>query len=486
MRTILLTNTLTGKKEPLKLLNPASNHIGIYACGVTVYDDCHIGHAMQAVYFDIMRSYLKYCGYKVTYVRNYTDVDDKIIARAKERGISPRKLSGDVIESSIRDMRALDVEPADFEPKVSENIPEIISMVQTLIKNDFAYKTPNGDVYYRVRKKSDYGKLSNRKPDELRAGTRDLAAGDKTSEKDDELDFALWKADTTPDASWQSPWGMGRPGWHIECSAMACKHLGKSFEIHGGGRDLVFPHHENEIAQSEAANDSPYASVWIHSGLLTIEHQKMSKSLGNHISIQKFLADWPAEVLRLGFLMNHYSSNIDFSVTFFQTCLKRLLYYYEGLVAMDDYAGQANTAADKTVLEAFHTAMSDDFNTVNGISVINKAFKRARELMTSKKSPQKQTEVSQVAAAIRETGMVLGLFKVPAATQIQNLKLKLLPSLGVTAADIEAAIQERKDARAAKDFARGDAVRDNMAGRGIELRDTPQGTVWSVKFTSED
>lgn len=212
----------------------------------------------------------------------------------------------------------------------------------------------------------------------------------------------------------------------------------------------------------------------------------LADELGNHIPIQKFLADWPAEVLRLGFTMNHYSSNIDFSVSFFQTCLKRLLYYYEGLVAMDDYAGTANAASDKTVIEAFHAAMSDDFNTVTGISAINKAFKRARELMTGKKSPQKQTEVSQVAAAIRETALVLGLFKVPAATQIQNLKLKLLPSLGVTEADIDAAIQERKDARAAKDFARGDAVRDRMAARGIELRDTPQGTVWSVKFTSED
>lgn len=482
MRTIVMTNTLTGKKEPLKLLDPASNHVGIYACGVTVYDDCHIGHAMQAIYFDIMRAYLKYCGYKVTYVRNYTDVDDKIINRAKDRGISPAKLAADMIAGSERDMKAIGVLPADFEPKVSENIPEIVAMIQTLIKNGYAYATSGGDVYYRVRKKSDYGKLSNRKPDELRSGTRDIVAGDK----EDDLDFALWKNDATPEASWPSPWGQGRPGWHIECSAMSCKHLGKSFEIHGGGRDLVFPHHENEIAQSEAANDAPYASIWAHSGLLTIDHQKMSKSLGNHISIQKFLQDWPAEVLRLGFLMNHYSSNIDFSQNFFQTCHKRLLYYYEGLVAMDEYAGATSSTADKGTIESFHAAMSDDFNTVAAISALNKAFKQARELMTGKKNPQKQSEVACIAAAIRETGQVLGLFREEAASHVQSIKLKLLPSLGITEAEIQSAITERKDARAAKDFARGDQVRDQMASRGIELRDTPQGTVWSIKFVAED
>jgi cysteinyl-tRNA synthetase len=481
-RTILLTNTLSGKKEPLKLLDPTSNHVGIYACGVTVYDDCHIGHAMQAIYFDILRSYLRYCGYKVTYVRNYTDVDDKIILRAKERSMSPAKLAADMIAGSVRDMAAIGVMPADIEPKVSEHIPEIIAMTQSLISKGYAYATKSGDVYYRVRRKSDYGKLSNRKPDELRSGTRDIVIG----EKEDELDFALWKADTTADASWQSPWGMGRPGWHIECSAMACKHLGKSFEIHGGGRDLVFPHHENEIAQSEAANESPYAAIWIHSGLLTIDHQKMSKSLGNHISIQKFIGEWPPEVLRLGFLMNHYTSNIDFSKHFFQTCHKRLLYYYEGLVAMDDYASSVTSRPDQSLIDAFHAAMSEDINTVNAISALNKSFKQARELMSGKISPQKQLEVAAIAAATREIGRVLGLFSDSTVDQVQQLKTKLLPTLGVTESEIATAIEARKQARAAKDFARGDAVRDQMAARGIELRDTPQGTVWSIKFVAED
>jgi cysteinyl-tRNA synthetase len=482
MRNIVLTNSLTRRKEPLALLNPDSKHVGIYACGVTVYDDCHIGHAMQAIYFDILRSYLKYCGYNVTYVRNYTDVDDKIINRAREKGISPAKLAAEMIDGSIRDMAAIGVKPADFEPKVSENIPEIIAMIEQLIANGYAYPTKSGDVYYRVRKKSDYGKLSNRKPDELKSGTRDIVAG----EKEDELDFALWKNDSTPDASWQSPWGVGRPGWHIECSAMSCKHLGKSFEIHGGGRDLIFPHHENEIAQSEAANGAQYASIWMHSGLLTIEQQKMSKSLGNHITIKKFLSEWPAEVLRLGFLMNHYSSNIDFSQHFFQTCMKRLLYYYEGLVAMSEYSGDLKAEPDQKLIDEFNAAMADDLNTVSAISAMNLAFKRARELMSGKKSPQKQQDVAAISSAIRQTADVLGLFKTSPETEIHSLKTKLLPSLGITEDAINAAINERKAARASKDFAKGDAVRDQMAAKGIELRDSPAGTIWSIKFVGDE
>ncbi|MEI6834279.1 MAG: cysteine--tRNA ligase [bacterium] len=482
MRNIVLTNSLTRRKEPLALLNPNSKHVGIYACGVTVYDDCHIGHAMQAIYFDILRSYLKYCGYNVTYVRNYTDVDDKIINRAREKGISPAKLAAEMIDGSIRDMAAIGVTPADFEPKVSENIPEIIAMIEQLIANGYAYPTKSGDVYYRVRKKSDYGKLSNRKPDEMKSGTRDIVAG----EKEDELDFALWKNDSTPDASWQSPWGLGRPGWHIECSAMSCKHLGKSFEIHGGGRDLIFPHHENEIAQSEAANGAQYASIWMHSGLLTIDQQKMSKSLGNHITIKKFLSEWPAEVLRLGFLMNHYSSNIDFSQHFFQTCMKRLLYYYEGLVAMSEYSGDLKAEPDPKLIDEFNAAMADDLNTVSAISAINLAFKRARELMAGKKNPQKQKDVAAISSAIRQTADVLGLFKTSPETEIHSLKTKILPSLGITESEIKGAITQRQDARAAKDFAKGDAVRDQMAAKGIELRDSPAGTIWSIKFVGDE
>ena len=483
-RNITLTNTLSGRKEPLNLIDPASRHVGLYACGVTVYDDCHIGHAMQAIYFDVIRNYLEYSGYNVTYVRNYTDVDDKIINRAKERGITPLALSSSMIAASERDMKAIGVRSATHEPKVSENIPQIVAMIEDIIKRGFAYPTKSGDVYYRVRKKSDYGKLSNRKPDELLTGTRDIVA----SEKEDELDFALWKCDATPEASWPSPWGVGRPGWHIECSAMAKRYLGKSFELHGGGRDLVFPHHENEIAQSEAANDAPYANHWLHSGLLTINHQKMSKSLGNQITIQKFLEKWPAEVLRLGFLMNHYQSNADFSQQLFQTCHRRLLYYYEALDSMAQYAEAVapSDAAKAAITEPFHAAMSDDFNNAAALGVLNKAFKQARDQMTGKKSPQKQADIAASRAALLETGGVLGLFKANATDEILRIKRQILPDLGITEPEIEQAVQRRKDARAAKDFQASDRVRDEMASRGIELRDTPQGTVWSIRFTGEE
>jgi cysteinyl-tRNA synthetase len=267
---------------------------------------------------------------------------------------------------------------------------------------------------------------------------------------------------------------------------MSCKHLGKSFEIHGGGRDLIFPHHENEIAQSEAANGAQYACIWMHSGLLTIEQQKMSKSLGNHITIEKFLSEWPAEVLRLGFLMNHYSSNIDFSQHFFQTCMKRLLYYYEGLVAMSEYSGDLKAEPDQKLIDEFNAAMADDLNTVSAISAMNLAFKRARELMSGKKSPQKQKDVAAIFSAIRQTSDVLGLFKNSPQNEIHSLKTKLLPSLGITEDEINAAINERKAARASKDFAKGDAVRDQMAAKGIELRDSPAGTIWSIKFVGDE
>ncbi|MCX6119468.1 MAG: cysteine--tRNA ligase [Proteobacteria bacterium] len=495
MQKISITNTMTGKKEPLVLNDPSSNHIGIYACGVTVYDDCHIGHAMQAIYFDVIRNFFEYVGYKVTYVRNYTDVDDKIIARAKERGISPLQLSASVIESSIRDMKAIGVRPATFEPKVSESISDIISMTQKIIENGMAYATASGDVYFRVRKKQDYGKLSNRKPDDMRSGTRDIVVG----EKEYELDFALWKADSTADGSWPSPWGQGRPGWHIECSAMALKTLGASFEIHGGGRDLVFPHHENEIAQSEAANCCGYAKYWIHSGLLTIDHQKMSKSLGNHITIQKFLEKWPPEVLRLGFLTNHYQSNIDFSLQVFQTCLKRLLYYYETLNSLDQFAEQfahdlkggltkeqKSKEPAKSVIDAFVSAMSDDFNSAKALGEMNKSFKTAKDLVAGKKSSQKQQDAAYLSAALKEIGSVLGLFRGDVQQEILRLKRQVLPDLGVTENEIEQAIAKRLAARASKDFATSDAVRDDMAKRGIEIRDTPQGSVWSIKFNLEE
>lgn len=482
MQTILLTNTLTGKKEPLTTIEPG--HVRMYACGVTVYDHCHIGHAMQAIYFDVMRSFLEYVGYRVTYVRNFTDVDDKIIKRAGERGISPRQLSEEIIASSDTDMKRLGLKAATHEPKVSESIPEIIAMVQTLIDRGFAYKTPEGDVYYRVRAKDDYGKLSNRKTDELRSGTRDIVdAG-----KEDDLDFALWKRDETAGASWPSPWGMGRPGWHIECSAMARKYLGDQLDIHGGGRDLVFPHHENEIAQSEAAlGKKPYARYWVHSGLLTIEKQKMSKSLGNHILISDFLKSWPAEVLRLAYVQQHYTSNTDFSPQFFRQTSRRLLYYYETVEQLQKIAAATEAAIQnghdpKAIRSVFVATMSDDFNTPKAFGDLQPFFKKANELVKLKVTPSVAYTANLYVNAFREVFQVMGLLREEPHVFIEKLKDMVLPELGITRAEIAQAIDDRRLARDQKDYAASDLIRDALSKKCIELKDTATGTQWSVRF----
>ncbi len=486
MIPIQVTNTLTGKKEPLKPLEPG--HVRMYACGVTVYDHCHIGHAMQAIYFDVIRNYLEAAGYKVTYVRNYTDVDDKIINRAQEMGISPLKLSEDIINSSRKDMMALGIRAASHEPKVSDTIPEIIAMIAALVAKGFAYAA-DGDVYYRVRAKKDYGKLSNRKPDELRAGTRDLVKG----EKEDELDFALWKRDETEGASWDSPWGRGRPGWHIECSAMAKKFLGDNFDIHGGGRDLVFPHHENEIAQSEAANSCPYATIWIHSGLLTINKQKMSKSLGNHILINEFLKSWPAEVLRLAYLQQQYTSNTDFSDAVFQRCAERLLYFYESMRSLDELAAGGNPDGPMEkdhnpaeLMTQFHRHMADDFNTVNALADINVTFRKVNDLLQGKKSPTKSNTAAAYARELRKAFHVFGMMKEDPAHFLAELKRKVLPQLGITENQIEALIAARATARQNKDWAKGDEIRNELTAKGIELMDAPGKTEWRIRFREDE
>jgi cysteinyl-tRNA synthetase len=487
VREIHLLNTLTGKKEKLETLEP--NHVRMYACGVTVYDNCHIGHAMQAVYFDVIRNYLEYCGYRVTYVRNYTDVDDKIINRAKERGISPKELVDVMIASSEEDMALLGVRPANHEPRVSESIPQIISMIQALIQKGYAYANAEGDVYYRVLKKSDYGKLSNRKIDELRVGTRDLA----TTDKEFDMDFALWKHDETPGASWDSPWGRGRPGWHIECSAMAKMFLGATFDIHGGGRDLVFPHHENEIAQSEAANGCGYARYWMHSGLLTINKQKMSKSLGNHILIKDFVARFPGEVLRLAYLQFHYTSNVDFSEQVFRQAARRLLYFYESIQELDRLAVDAPAQEKllpgfdpKQVVEAFHHEMSNDFGTVGALRELLLGFRRANELQKGKKSPSRSYTAKVYAQTFRELFGVFGLLKMEPQAFISQLKSQILKEMNLPESEVDRLIQSRNEARQNKDWAKADAVRQELLQLNIEVMDTPEGTRWTIQWKEDE
>ncbi|MBI2602358.1 MAG: cysteine--tRNA ligase [Deltaproteobacteria bacterium] len=478
---IYLRNTLSGKKEPFQTLE--AEHIRMYACGVTTYDESHIGHAMQAIFFDVMRTYFEHKGFKVTYVRNFTDVDDKIIDRAKKLGVSPLKLSEDMVEATRRDMKALGVRPATYEPRVTETMPNIIAMIQRLIEHGAAYKTPKGDIYYKVSNKKDYGKLSNRKPEELRSGTRDLAETDK----EDELDFALWKADASSEASWDSPWGRGRPGWHIECSAMAKLYLGETLDIHGGGRDLVFPHHENEIAQSESANKVPFAKVWLHSGLLTIDNQKMSKSLGNQISIREFLKDWHPEVLRLAFLQNHYGSNVNFSQDVFRNCRKRLFYFYESLRELDHRVkegkenGDALPQEDREIqlfVDNVDAAMRDDFNTPVVLAEFSKFVRWANQrLMDPKKGA---AFFKRIADTLRQTAKFLGLFQKSPGEFIELHKSKVLSDLGLSEDELLQQIALRQKARERRDWEKSDEIRATLLEKGVVLHDRPEGTLWTI------
>lgn len=491
MQEIFVFNTLTKKKECLVPIT--SGVIKMYACGVTVYDHCHIGHAVQAIVFDVIKKYLEYIGYKVIYVRNYTDVDDKIINRAKELGIPSLSLSSQMISSAEEDMKLIGCDPPTYSPKVSEMIPEIIKMITTLINKQAAYVTKQGDVYYRVSSKPDYGKLSKQNITDMITGTRDIIKGDK----ENELDFALWKHDDVSDVSWDSPWGRGRPGWHIECSVMSEYYLGKTFDIHGGGRDLIFPHHENEIAQSESANEVPLCNYWLHSGLLTVNKQKMSKSLKNHIYIKDFIKDYPSEVLRYSVLQHHYSSNIDFSKNVFDTALKRLLYYYTTLYQLQklnnlsiqhhksleiDKSEYKNLNKDK-ILVNFHKAMSDDFNTSLALADLNNVFKKINDIINNKKlSKSLNIDYHSLYKVIKEVFGVLGLLKEEPIHFIQNAKNQVAKNMGIDIKKIEDMILQRNEARKFKNYALADDIRKQLLDLGIEIMDSKDTTEWSIKF----
>ncbi len=473
-REIVFFNNMTRKKESLQTLE--ENHVRMYACGTTPYDDNHIGHAMQAIFFDAIRNFLEYIGYRVTYVRNFTDVDDKIIARAAKLNISPAALVEGLIAKNALEMQQLSIRPPTHEPRVSQSIPEIIAMTEELLANGAAYVTKSGEVYYRVRQKSDYGKLSNRQPDELRAGTRDIHQG----EKEDFLDFALWKPDTTADASWPSPWGQGRPGWHIECSAMAKKYLGPTFDIHGGGRDLMFPHHENEIAQSESANRAAFASIWIHSGLLTVDNQKMSKSLGNSITIESFLKKWPAEVLRAAYLQNHYASNIDFSEKVFTECCQNLLYFYETMETLRTGPVGKATFDVEPYRTRFQAAMCEDFNTPQVMALLHQLAK------ASNQSPLSETCRKAVLTLFEEIGAVLQIFQQDPIAFVTELKQKWIADQGILEADITTRLAARTQARQDRNWQQADVIRDELHKMGIGVQDTPTGTTWTLRMRHGD
>ena len=475
-------NTLSGKKEEFQPLVPGK--VDMYVCGVTVYDYCHIGHARANIVFDIVYRYLQYSDYDVTYVRNYTDVDDKIINRANERGISSKQLAEEFIRAFDEDMAALGLRKPTHEPKATEYIDRIIVLAEQLIEKGMAYES-GGDVYYSVEKFPAYLKLSKRNMEEMQAGAR-IAPGEQ---KRNPMDFALWKAAKPGEPSWESPWGPGRPGWHIECSAMSSSLLGDTFDIHGGGRDLIFPHHENEIAQSEGASGKPFVKYWLHNGFVNINQEKMSKSLGNFFTIRDILQSYDPEVVRFFILTAHYRSPVDFSDQNLKEARAGLSRFYEALQAADDAVEgvpESQVVAHEGVeLEAqFRAAMDDDFNTAQAIGHLFEGVRTINRMIAEKKFRKKADKVASVRALrekIAKLGDVLGLFVSEPAVWLQRQNLKGLKELGLTAADVDAAIQERLEARGAKDFASADRIRDELAQKGVELHDSPTGTTWKIK-----
>ena len=466
-------NTLTRTKEEFRPIEPG--HVRMYVCGMTVYDYCHLGHARVLVAFDVVARYLRSLGYRVTYVRNVTDVDDKIIARANENGEDFGALTRRFTGYMHEDCRALGVLDPDMEPHATHYIGPIVSMVERLIERGAAYCGPNGDVYYDVSTFPAYGALSDRRIEDLRSGAR----VEIDEAKDDPLDFVLWKSSKPGEPSWESPWGTGRPGWHIECSAMSTACLGDHFDIHGGGMDLQFPHHENEIAQSEAATGGKFVNVWMHNGFVRIDDEKMSKSLGNFFTVRGVLERYPAEAVRLFMLSSHYRSPLNYSEDHLRqadAAIRRLYTALRGLggPAADSPRGPGARPdgpgePDGHWRARFRTAMDDDFNTPEALSVL---FDLAREVNRLREPDTGRARV--LAGALRALGAVLGLLDADPEAYLRG------GSVGEGPGDdeIEAMIAKRAEARARKDWAEADRWRDSLAAAGIVLEDRGEGTVW--------
>ena len=474
-------NTLGRRKvefTPLK-----DEKVGMYVCGVTVYDYCHIGHARSALVFDMIYRYLKARGYDTTYVRNFTDIDDKIINRANQEGVDFREVSERFIQAFYEDMDALKVARPDVEPKATEHIKEMIEVVQGLVDKGHAYVV-DGDVYFDVLSFPEYGKLSGRDLEEMKAGAR-IEVDEK---KKNPLDFALWKASKPGEPAWDSPWGPGRPGWHIECSVMSMKYLGETLDIHGGGLDLIFPHHENEIAQSEAYTGRPFCLHWIHNGFVSVEGEKMSKSLGNVLLIRDMVKEYHPEVLRLFLLSTHYRSPIDFSRKGLEEAREAMSRLYRTLEAVEEVGtsreepksgeGKEVAARLKEKRGAFFYAMDDDFNSALALA---KVFEGAREINRFlKESGEAQEEKARVAGVfmdlVEPVKEIFGILELSPEEWFKGGARELpLP-----VEEIERLIRERQEARKRKDWARADAIRDELRAKGILLEDTPKGTIWRL------
>ena len=479
-------NTLTRQKEEFVPID--GNNVKMYACGITVYDLSHIGHARQAIVYSMIADYLRFKGYNVKYVRNYTDVDDKIIKRANERNANALEFSREQIHESEIDMANLHVSEPDMYCKASEYINDIINYVQGLIDKGYGYSTPEGNVYYSVRKFNGYGKLSHQSIDDMLQGVRK----DLEPDKKDPADFALWKAAKPGEISWKSPWGEGRPGWHIECSTMILKNLGETIDIHGGGMDLVFPHHENEIAQSEGLTGKPFVKYWSHCGLLKINGEKMSKSLGNFITIRDVLKKYDYEVLKYVMHSKHYRSDIDLLDSDFDIAEKHLYYFYNTIKKMNEYIEkysdntQNETLSNdisKQIIDEFTKAMDDDFNTALVLSNLFAYFKYINNEIKNKDDKAKRANTfKNIIETLKKTyGNILGIFTEDANKFIANLKQKYLTELKISSNEIEEQIASRNEAKKNKEFEKADSIRDNLEQEGIILMDTANGTTWDIK-----
>jgi cysteinyl-tRNA synthetase len=493
--TLRVYNTLSAAKEEFVPLRPGK--VGMYVCGVTVYDYSHIGHARAYVAFDVIFRYLRYLGYDVTYVRNYTDIDDKIINRANRDGVPFYEIAERFIREFDQDMAALGLELPTFQPKAMEHVSDIIALIKTLIEKEYAYAA-GGDVYFCVEKFASYLRLSKRNLEEMQAGAR-IEVDEK---KRHPMDFALWKEVKPGEPFWESPWGNGRPGWHIECSAMSVKYLGETFDIHGGGKDLIFPHHENEIAQSEASTGRPFVNYWLHNGFVNINAEKMSKSLGNFFTIREVLEKYDSEILRFFLLSAHYRSPLDFSDQNLTEAGAGMERIYSALASIDKVLNASKedlgekidpawlTEAEKELLDksialvtCFKEAMDDDFNTALALGnvfdlvrTINRALAEGEG-----KSASGRALFAQVRDKIREVGKVLGLFISEPAAYLERIKARKLAGQEISPEAIENLIAERSLARNARDFKRSDEIRDYLLARNIQLLDGPQGTSWKVK-----
>ncbi len=489
-------NSLTNKKEELKPINPGK--IGIYTCGVTVYDLCHIGHARSIIAFDVIFRYLEYKGYNVVFVRNFTDIDDKIINKANQLGVPFNEISEKYIKEYYIDIGKLNIKKPTYEPKATEHINDMIEFVKVLIDKGYAYEV-DGDVYFEVQKFKDYGKLSKKNIDDLMAGAR-IEVSEK---KKNPLDFALWKKSKENEPFWDSPWGKGRPGWHLECSVMSMKYLGETFDIHGGGKDLIFPHHENEIAQSEAFSGKTFANYWIHNGFVNINKEKMSKSLGNFLTIREVTERIHPDILRFFLLTSHYRSPIDFSEENIKNAANgymRLNYSLDKLYAIlngkDISSKDINlknlTKAQKKLFnklnetkENFISAMDDDFNTAQAIGYIFDFLPDLNKIIYAPNVNLNEdllTLLMMVKEFFKDISKILGLFSIAPKDFILNEKKKFLKKNNLDEEFIENKISQREEFRKNKQFEKADEIRNELSSLGIQLEDTPGGTIWKFEY----